>query len=281
MQTAPAIWHSSMKSGHRCYVFGAYKGLAALAKRRDDTEKADHWAELAERMRQAVEDKFWMEDKSFYAIALDGAGEQCAVRASNTAHLLFVGLPTPERAKLVIEQLFAGRFHSGWGIRTLADDELPFNPMSYHNGSIWPHDTALCAAGLSRYNEREGVVKLASDTFEAAVQFQMRLPELFCGFARLPGEAPVAYPVACLPQAWSAGAPYLLLQACLGLQIDGWRGEVSVERPRLPIGIDRLTISHLRVGSEIVDLHFQRVGRRVACYLDERHDGLASLVVRS
>ena len=174
----------------------------------------------------------------------------------------------PRSAARVAEQLLSGHFYSGWGIRTLADDELLYNPMSYHNGSIWPHDTAICGAGLSRYGGRDAVVKLTSSMFEAAVQFQMRLPELFCGFVRSPGEAPVAYPVACLPQAWSAGAPFMLLQFCLGLRVDGWEGEITVDRPRLPIGIDSLTVRRLTVGQVSVDVHFRRVEDRVACYVD-------------
>jgi glycogen debranching enzyme len=185
----------------------------------------------------------------------------------------------PERAQKVADQLLSASFHSGWGLRTLADDAVFFNPMSYHNGSVWPHDTALCIAGLARYGVRDQVVRLMSGTFEAAVHFNMRLPELFCGFTRAPGEAPIAYPVACLPQAWSAGAAFMLMQACLGLEIDGWKGEIHVTRPRLPIGIDSLTVRHLRVGKTVLDLTFQRVGDRVGAFLADRHEGLAPLIV--
>ncbi len=263
------------------YVFAAYRSLAVLAEHIGKVEEAAHWYELAENMRAAVESRFWVDELGIYALAIDGNGEKCAVKASNAGHLLYVGLPSPARASLVAEHLLGPRFHSGWGVRTLADDEVPFNPMSYHNGSIWPHDTAICAAGLARYGKRSSVVALMSGMFEAAVHFQMRLPELFCGFARSPGEAPIAYPVACLPQAWSAGSTFMLMQACLGLRIDGWTGEIHIERPRLPIGIDNLTIRHIAVGNVRVDLHFQRVGDRVVCYLDERHEGMAPLVVRS
>ena len=142
--------------------------------------------------------------------------------------------------------------------------------MSYHNGSVWPHDTALCAAGVARYGARDGAAGLLSDMFETAVRFDMRLPELFCGFQRRPGEPPIAYPVACLPQAWSAGSVFMMLQACLGLSIDGWRGEVHVDRPRLPVGIDRLTVRHLVVGESTLDLTFRRIDGRVAVYPDGR-----------
>lgn len=263
------------------YVFAAYRGLAALAARRGDEAGARRWRRRAETMRALVEERFWVEDLGTYALAVDGDGQPCKVRASNAGHLLYVGLPAPERARMVAEQLLSASFHSGWGIRTLADDAVFFNPMSYHNGSIWPHDTAICTAGLARYGVRDSVVRLMSGTFEAAVHFNMRLPELFCGFTRAPGEAPIAYPVACLPQAWSAGAAFMLMQACLGVEIDGWKGELNVTRPRLPIGIDNLTIRHLRVGDAAVDLNFQRVGERVVAFLDDRHEGLAPLVVHT
>jgi glycogen debranching enzyme len=263
------------------YVYAAYRGLADLALRRQDAGKATHWTDCAERMREAVEKYFWMEDEQFYALALDGDGMPCRVRTSNAGHLLYAGLPSPERGQRVIDQLLAAPFHSGWGVRTLADDEILFNPMSYHNGSIWPHDTGICAAGMARYGIRESVVRLMSGTFEAAVHFNMRLPELFCGFTRSPSEAPIAYPVACLPQAWSSGSVFMLMQACLGLEIDGFGGEIRVNRPRLPIGIDHLTIRRLVVGATEVDLSFQRVGDRVVAFLETRHEGLAPLIVRS
>ena len=263
------------------YVFAAFHGLAQLAERRGEPDRAQIWQQRAEAIRQRVESDFWLDDLNYYALALDGDGQPCKVRTSNAGHLLYVGLPTPERARMVADQLLSASFHSGWGLRTLADDAVFFNPMSYHNGSTWPHDTALCAQGLARYGNRDSVVRLMSGTFESAVHFNMRLPELFCGFTRAPGEAPIAYPVACLPQAWSAGSAFMLMQACLGLQIDGWSGEIHVTRPRLPIGIDNLTIRHLAVADNAVDLTFQRVGDRVGAFLADRHEGLVPLIVRS
>lgn len=263
------------------YVFSAYRGMAMLAKRRGDDAAAGHWERRAETMRALVEERFWQDDLGTYALAIDGEGEPCKVRTSNAGHLLFVGLPSQERADMVAEQLLSASFQSGWGIRTLADDAIYFNPMSYHNGSIWPHDTAICTAGLARYGVRDNVVRLMSGTFEAAVHFNMRLPELFCGFTRAPGEAPIAYPVACLPQAWSAGASFMLMQACLGIEIDGWKGEIKVTRPRLPIGIDNLVVRHLEVGEASVNLNFQRIGNRVAAFLDDASEGLVPLVVRT
>jgi glycogen debranching enzyme len=135
--------------------------------------------------------------------------------------------------------------------------------MSYHNGSIWPHDTSICAAGISRYGGRANVVQILSDIFETANQFGMRLPELLCGFPRVAGQGPAPYPVACLPQAWSSASVFLLLQACLGVRVDGERREVHVTRPLLPIGVGSLAIRALPVAGATIDLEFQRIGAEV------------------
>ncbi|TXL81628.1 amylo-alpha-1,6-glucosidase [Vineibacter terrae] len=248
------------------YVYAALRAMADLARRRNELESAAHWLARAQALRTAVEDRFWMPELGFYGLATDGHGELCRVRASNAGHLLFVGLPSDDRAARVAEQLMSAPFNTGWGVRTLAHGAARFNPMSYHNGSVWPHDTAICAAGLARYGHRRGVVRLLSEAFEAAVHFGMRLPELFCGFPRSPGESPIAYPVACLPQAWSSGAVFMILQACLGLQIDAWRREIHIDRPSLPIGIDRMALQGLAVGDARIDLVFQRVGERVVVF---------------
>jgi glycogen debranching enzyme len=252
------------------YVYAALRAMAHLAERRGDLDAAVAWRRRSKTLRAAVENRFWLPELGYYALALDGAGKPCRVRGSNAGHLLFTGLPTPARGKRVTAQLLAPSLNSGWGIRTLASGEVRFNPMSYHNGSVWPHDTAICTAGIARYGERDGVVRLMSGIFESAVKFDMRLPELFCGFSRAAGEGLVAYPAACLPQAWSSGAVFMMLQACLGLSVDAWRGQIHVDRPRLPIGIDQLTISHLSVGTATVDLTFKRVGDRVVAFPEGR-----------
>ena len=263
------------------YAFSAYSKMAQLAERRGDPEASHRWRARARQLRDAVERQFWMEDQGFYGIAVDGHGQLCRVRASNPGHLLFSGLPSPERARKVTEQLLSTRFQSGWGVRTLAVGEARFNPMSYHNGSIWPHDTALAVAGMARYGERRGVIRMISEVFETAVSLEMRLPELFCGFARSPGEPPVEYPVACLPQAWAAGSIFMLLQACLGVSVDGWRGEITVEHPYLPIGIDSLRIDGLRVGDEHADLLFQHAGDRVIAVPGRRSDPGIAVITRT
>lgn len=253
------------------YAFRAYLTMAELAGWHGDADSATHWRQQAERLRAAVERQFWLDDQQFYALAIDGAGEPCRIRTSNAGHLLYCGLPEAVRGRALAQQLLAGAFNSGWGIRTLAPEAARFNPMSYHNGSIWPHDVALCAAGLAQYGERDGVVRLLSGLFEAATHFGMRLPELFCGFSRSPGEPPTAYPVACLPQAWAAGSVFMLLQACLGLEVDGRRHRIQIRQPRLPAGIDRLQLRRLAVGEQLIDLTFQRLDRRVVAFIEAQH----------
>jgi len=253
------------------YVWRAYLTMARLAAARGDADAAEHWSQRALAQRDAVERSFWQDDMKFYALALDGVGRPCRVRSSNVGHLLAMGLPRPERGQALAGQLLSRAFNTGWGIRTLPPDGARYNPMSYHNGSVWPHDVALCASGLARYGERDGVVRIMSGMFEAATSFGMRLPELFCGFERTAGEAPIAYPVACLPQAWAAGAVFMLLQACLGLRIHGRDHAVHVESPRLPVDIDLLHVRHLAVGAQRVDLSFERLGDRVVAFIDRQH----------
>jgi glycogen debranching enzyme len=256
------------------YVYAAYQSMSTLCGFRGDAGQAKRWRERAEVVRETVERSFWMEDRGFYGLALDGEGELCRVSTSNPGHLLFVGLPSRERARRVIDTLLSNAFFSGWGLRTLAQHEVRYNPMSYHNGSVWPHDTAVTTLGLARYGERDGVVKLTSAMWEAAVEFEMRLPELYCGFPRAAGEAPVAYPVACLPQAWAAGSVFMMLQACLGLELDAATGRVEIHEPSLPIGIDRLSLHDLVVGGEPIDLTFERQGARIAVHSNSRGPSL-------
>ena len=249
------------------YVYAARRAMAELASHRGDEALARKWRESADQLRAAVEARFWMPEAGFYAIALDGAGELCRVRASNAGHLLYTGLPSAERARQVSAHLLSSALDNGWGVRTLCDRAARFNPMSYHNGSVWPHDTGICAAGIAGYGDRGGVRHVIDELFAAAHHFGMRLPELFCGFARAAGEPPVGYPVACLPQAWSSGAIFMMLQAGLGLSIDAWRGEICIERPELPSEVDRLLVHDLVVAGQPVDLLFQRVGERVTASL--------------
>jgi glycogen debranching enzyme len=245
------------------YAYAARLALAWLAARRGDAPRAQALRERAKALRRAVEQRFWLPDVGFYAVAVDGTARPCRVRTSNPGHLLFTGLPSAAHAAHVVRQLLSSAFDTGWGLRTLAHGEARFNPMSYHNGSVWPHDTAICAAGIAAYGHRHAAAHLLGESFDAAVRFGLRLPELYCGFARGTGEPPVAYPVACLPQAWSSGAPFMLLQACLGVTVDGVNRVVRIDRPQLPPGIDHVAVRGLGVGNARVDVSFDRIGDRV------------------
>jgi glycogen debranching enzyme len=246
------------------YAYAALLAVSELARVRGDNARADAWRTRADRLRAAIERQFWVPEMAAYAIAIDGEGAPCKVLASNAGHLLFCAVPNAERAAAVSEQLLSKRSSSGWGIRTVAEGQARYNPMSYHNGSVWPHDTALCAAGIARYGGGARVVTVMSEIFEAANHFAMRLPELYCGFPRIAGQGPAPYPVACLPQAWSAACVFMLLQAMLGIRIDGRRKEVHIGRPELPIGIESLQVRDLQVGDTRIDLQFHRIGAEVA-----------------
>src|SRR5579864_2158103 len=263
------------------YACAALHAMSRLAAGRNEDERSRGWRARAEELAASVNRRFWVRDMDFYALAMDGQHELCCVRASNAGHLLYCGIPDPERAEHVARQLLSASFCSGWGIRTLAEGEARYNPMSYHNGAVWPHDTALCAAGIARYCGAELIVPLLSEMFEAANQFAMRLPELYCGFPRSPGQGPTPYPVACLPQAWASGAVFMLLQASLGLRVDGRRGEVHVDHPSLPVGIESLSILGLEVGDGSVALVLKRVDEGVMVMPDPVSGGNARVHVHS
>jgi len=263
------------------YAYAARRALSWLAERRGERDLAQLWRLQARTLRAEVERRFWLPDERFYAVALDGEGRPCRVRTSNAGQLLFTGLPSQRRAELVIEQLLGAPFADSWGLRTVASDQVRFNPMSYHNGSVWPHDTALCAAGMAHYGDKRAAARMLSLLFRASTHFDMRLPELYCGFQRRTGEPPVGYPVACLPQAWSSGAVFMLLAACLGLTIDGGNGVIHVDRPELPVELNRLVVERLEVADATVDIVFERVGERVtAAPLGKRPEAV-EIVVRA
>ncbi|MFN5690558.1 amylo-alpha-1,6-glucosidase, partial [Bradyrhizobium sp.] len=194
-----------------------------------------------------------------YALALDGSKQPCRVRTSNAGQLLFSGMVREDRARRVAADLLRPHFFSGWGIRTVASGEVRYNPMSYHDGSIWPHDNALIALGLSRYGLKHAVEQVFGGLFEAASYMDLRrLPELFCGFRREKHRGPTLYPVACAPQAWASATPFTLLEAALGLEFDAARGEIRLRNPRLPAFLDWVVLRDLRLGSSTIDLRIRR-----------------------
>jgi glycogen debranching enzyme len=240
------------------YVYAAKHAAAhladALGLARGDMLRAE-----AEALRERFEERFWCEELSTYALALDGVKQPCRVVTSNAGHALFAGIAGDDRAPRVAKTLLGPDIYSGWGIRTVSARERRYNPMSYHNGTVWPHDNALIAAGLARYGLKGAAANVLAGLFDASLAFDLhRLPELFCGFERRPDEAPTIYPVACSPQAWAAGAAFLCLQSCLGLTVTAAQGSVSFTDPVLPSFVDALAIRGLQVGEGSVDLALTR-----------------------
>ncbi len=253
------------------YVYLARRVAALLAADRGERDLAANLEAQAEALRVRFEAAFWREEIGSYALALDGDKRPCDVRSSNAGQLLFTGICRPERAARVAQQLFGRDFYSGWGIRTLAAREKRFNPTSYHNGSVWPHDNALIGLGLAQYGHTNEALALTAAQFDAAAHMHLRrLPELFCGFDRKRGKAPTLYPVACAPQAWAACTPFALIQACLGLEVDAAASTVTLRRPRMPQFLDWLKVSDLRVGESRLDLMFRRHEGSVAVNLIRR-----------
>jgi glycogen debranching enzyme len=256
----------------QAYVYAAKRHGARLAVALGHLDRAAELEAQAERLRVAFEEAFWCEELGTYALALDGAKRACRVRTSNAGHALFAGIASPERAVRVARTLMHQDSFSGWGIRTVALGEARYNPMSYHNGSVWPHDNTLIAQGFARYGLKADAARVFTGLFDAAsYQEFRRLPELFCGFIRRRRRGPTAYPVACSPQAWAAAAPFGLLAASLGLELDVDRNEVRFTDPVLPSFLDDVFLQGVRLRSSRIDLRLHR---------DERADVTLNVVSR-
>jgi glycogen debranching enzyme len=248
----------------QAYAYAARTGFASIARHLGHGQSADRAERAADDLRQAFEDAFWLPDLGTYALALDGDKRPCRVRSSNAGHTLFTGIAAPERATILGQTLLSADHFSGWGVRTLARSATRYNPMSYHNGSVWPHDNALIGLGLARQGETAASERILTALFEASRAVDAsRLPELLCGFPRQSGEAPTLYPVACSPQAWAAGSVFLLLQGLLGLSIHAEARQIRLHQPRMPAFLNTLTIRHLRVGEGEMDLLLERAENQV------------------
>ncbi|HWY57402.1 MAG TPA: amylo-alpha-1,6-glucosidase [Terriglobales bacterium] len=241
------------------YVYAAKRAAAKISRVLGGQEREAALEAEAAELQNRFEEAFWCDDLSTYALALDGHKRACRVRSSNAGHCLFTEIASPENAQLVAHTLVSRDMFTGWGVRTVGSEEARYNPLSYHNGSVWPHDNALIAGGMAKYGLRQlaGQILMGLLDTSSAVDLH-RLPELFCGLDRREGEGPTLYPVACSPQAWAAGAVFLLLQACLGLSIDGCKKYIVFDRPYLPEGIPQLWIMNLRVGDGGADLFLER-----------------------
>jgi glycogen debranching enzyme len=264
------------------YVYAAKRMAAGCARRIGRDGEADKLDAEAEKLAAQFEAAFWCPEIETYALALDGAKEPCAVRTSNAGQVLLTGIADPARAALVAKGLLRSDFFSGWGIRTLARGEPRYNPMSYHNGSIWPHDNALIALGLARYGLKQPIETLFEGMFHAGTYMDhRRLPELFCGFQREHGHGPTLYPVACSPQAWAAATPFALLQACLGLEFDPFTNEIRLSNPRLPSFLEEVTLHNLQLGSSYVDLRVRRHNETVSLDTPRISGGIQVCIVHS
>ncbi|MBV1837638.1 glycogen debranching N-terminal domain-containing protein [Acetobacter estunensis] len=255
----------------QAYVYAARRAAAQIGRRLGQTAYAAHQDERADALRVSFNLKFWNDDIDTYVIALDGRKQQCAVRSSNAGHVLLTDMVPAERARRLVRTLMNRRSFSGWGIRTIPEGEARYNPMAYHNGSVWPHDNALIAMGLARHGFREEASRVFEGLIDAALYSDLRrLPELFCGFTRSRSEGPVRYPVACSPQAWAAAALPAALQAVLGLRYDPGQVAVEFTRPTLPESLRELTLFNLAVGGEALTARIVRAGDEVAINVVER-----------
>jgi len=258
------------------YVYAARHHAAELARALGDRARARSLQKDAESLHRKFEKDFWCEDLGLYALALDGRKRRCEVVSSNAGQCLLSGIATPAHARRVAEVMASPEVFSGWGIRTIGTDERRYNPMSYHNGSVWPHDTALVAAGLARYGLKDLVLAVTMGLMDATRHLEHhRLPELFCGFPRRSGEGPTRYPIACAPQAWASASVYLLIQSLLGLEIDAPRRRIVFRSPRLPEAIEWLRLTGLSVGAARLDLLCERRGDDVGISVIGRKGDIA------
>lgn len=264
----------------QAYVYRARLGVARLARRRGDAMLAERLEGAAAELRSRFEAAFWLEGPGTYAVALDGAKRAVDSITSNAGHVLWSGIASPERAVGVATSLLGPDMFSGWGIRTLAASMAGFNPISYHIGSIWPHDNAICAAGLWRYGFSEEASRVAATLLEATQYFRdARLPELFCGFDRASSPYPVPYPVACSPQAWASGSTFQLVEAMLGLAPDAANHELELRNPMLPPWLPDVRLENLVVGDAVVDLLVRRTDGSTGVEV-LRRSGEVDVVVR-
>ena len=245
----------------QAYVYGAWQAAAEMCRALDLATQAEVWLGKAEALRRRFDTAFFDETLGTYVLALDGEKKPCRVRSSNAGHALFTGIAYPERAAAVVATLMDPTSFSGWGVRTIASTESRYNPMSYHNGSIWPHDNAIIASGFARYGFRREAARLFEGVNAASTYIDLRrLPELYCGFPRQRGQGPTFYPVACAPQAWAAAAPLSMLESCIGIHFDCRNSQIRFTHSVLPQFLDEVVLRGLTIGEESLDVALLRDG---------------------
>jgi glycogen debranching enzyme len=261
------------------YVYAAKLAMAKLARVLGHGPLSDRLESEARELQANFEEKFWCEDLGVYALALDGKKRPCRVRTSNAGQCLYTGIADAENARVLGQTLLGADFFSGWGIRTVAAGEIRYNPISYHNGSVWPHDNAMVASGMARYGMKELAARVFDALLDVSVTVELhRLPELFCGLHRRSGEGPTLYPVACSPQAWAAGSVFMLLEAALGIRVEGVGRRVHIAAPHLPESLPRLWLKNLRVGDAAVDLFCERLNGKTHVEVTENRDKVQVII---
>jgi len=266
----------------QAYVYDAWRCAAKLYLMLGQPKKSTALEEKATTLKKHFNQAFWCEELGTYALALDGEKRPCWVCSSNAGHVLFSGIATRRHARRVVETLMNDASYSGWGVRTIATTEKRYNPMSYHNGAVWPHDNAMIALGFARYGYRKAAAKIMTGLFEASLFLDLqRMPELFCGFLKRKGEGPTLYPLACAPQAWSSTVVFALLQACLGLEIHNTpHPQIIFCHPFLPPWLDNLEIKNLNIGQASVDIAIQRYDNDVGVNVIRREGSIKVTVVK-
>jgi glycogen debranching enzyme len=263
----------------QAYVYMAKKRMSEIYTMLGEEGRAMRLRGEAADLKARFNRDFWMEDEQMFALALDRDKRQVQSVTTNPAHGLYCELIEPEKAAAMAKRLLASDMFSGWGIRTMSRASSAYNPMSYHNGSVWPHDNAIVAAGLKRYGHHRATMRVATALFDVAMHMEyFRLPELFCGFTRRAPTSPVGYPVACSPQAWAAGSPFILLQAMLGISARADENMLTINKPMLPPWLERVELSNLRVGNARLSLVFTREGEVTTFSLTDRRGDVRVLM---
>ncbi len=251
----------------QAYVYRALAGCMELAELQGERELATELLARARTLSERIQDAFWLEEEGIYALALDRDKRRCRVLTTNAGHLLWAGAVPPEPGHRTALRLTSPELSTGFGLRTLADSAARFNPLSYHNGSIWPHDNAIVAEGVRRYGHLSGAFEIFRGVVEALSSVpEGRVPELYCGFRRQPGEPMTPYPVACSPQAWSSGAMLAFVRMLLGLSVQAEERTVRLDNPVLPEWLDWIEVRNLPVGGGTMD--FLTVRGRMSSSVD-------------
>lgn len=263
----------------QAYVYYAKRRIARLFEQLGNRERAEELSGQAETLKQLFNENFWIESEGYYAMALDRDKKPVKTVTSNPAHGLWARIIDDDKAARTVERLMQPDMFSGWGIRTMSKSSINYNPMSYHNGSVWPHDNALIISGLKKYGFNKEAIKVSSGLFDAALLYDYyRLPELFCGFTKRSISRPVNYPVACSPQAWASGSIFMILQALLGIDVDATNNTVYVNNPVLPQWLKEVELRKMQIGKAALSLKFKRDGDITSLVVTEKMGTVRTVV---